>query len=352
MSDNRHLNVSLTTATILKVLLVAMLFWFVFVIRDIIALLFIAFILSASLKPWVHMLKRRRIPRIASIAIIGVLFIGLIILSIVLIVPPLMEEVRLLALRVPDLYASVSHYFLNSGTDTQGPVVSALEHGLQALSQSLTQISNGVVTAISGVFVTVAATITILVVTFYLTVDEEGIKKLLRSVAPARFHGNLVSLMERVEMKMGSWFRGQLFLSLLAGVATFVTFYFLNVKFALILALLAAFFRIIPYIGPILAAVPAVLLGFSQGPWTGLGVAIAALLINQILDTFVLPKVMQHTVGLHPILMLIILLVGAHLGGMLGTILAVPAGAIVYLIVQERFAERRQRENVLHHATS
>lgn len=341
--------VSITMGSIFTIMMILLLLWFLYIIRDVIALVFIAFVVASAVDPWVDALEQRRIPRIASIATFGILLLGLLSLAIVVIVPPLIGEVRQLATGLPDALTDVERFFLRSlgGTDALLPT---LQKNLQSVSQSLLQISSGVFGALSGVFGGVASTLTVLVISFYLTVEERGIRLLIRSVSPRKHHDSLVKLVDTIQYRTGRWLRGQLLLSLLVGLVAYVGLTLLGVPYPLMLSLLVAFLRIIPYIGPILSVVPAVLLALTVSPLLSLGVAVFFLVYNQLIDAFVVPNIMRQTIDLHPVLILILLLIGARLGGIVGIILAVPLGMIASIVLQERFAKQRSRDNALHEA--
>ncbi len=349
MATHEQHGINVSTTTILKVVIVVLLLWFLFLIRDIIAMVFISFVIASALDPWVDWLQERRIPRVASVTVLAIIILGLMSLLVVLVVPPLVEEIRLLTARLPELYAALARYFyLAQGADQTA--LQALERNLQSFSQGLLQLTSGVFGAISTVFGGMAAFLTVMVISFYMIVEEHGFRKVIQSVAPARFQPYLAQLLQRIQRKMGSWFRGQLLLSAIDGTVTFIGLSVLQVRFALLFALLTAFLRIIPYIGPVLAAIPAILVAASESLVLAAIVLGFYLVYNQIVDNFIQPKVMQQTVGLHPIIILVLLLIGARVGGILGTILAVPLGTILAIFLQDFFEERRTRENQLEDA--
>jgi predicted PurR-regulated permease PerM len=115
----------------------------------------------------------------------------------------------------------------------------------------------------------------------------------------------------------------------IVGCLTYIGLYFLGIKYALTLALVAALLEIIPYIGPILAAIPAVILGFAQSPFLALLVILLFVVIQQLENYIIVPQVMKKTVGLNPIVIIIVMLIGAKLAGVIGIILAVPVAAAV-----------------------
>ncbi|MBL7155340.1 MAG: AI-2E family transporter, partial [Candidatus Portnoybacteria bacterium] len=164
-------------------------------------------------------------------------------------------------------------------------------------------------------------------ISFYLAVQEKGAKRFLVSLTPNEHQSYLADLIERIESKIGGWLRGQLLLMFIIGCLTYIGLYFLGVKYALTLALVAALLEIIPYIGPILAAIPAVILAFFQSPFLALLVILLYIVIQQLENYIIVPQVMKRAVGLNPVVIIIVMLIGAKLAGLLGIILAVPVTA-------------------------
>jgi predicted PurR-regulated permease PerM len=113
-------------------------------------------------------------------------------------------------------------------------------------------------------------------------------------------------------------------LSLVIFTLTYIGLSILQVKYALVLAMLAGAFELVPYVGPIMAAIPAIFLAFVQLPYLALFVIILYFIIQQLENTFIVPKVMGHVTGLNPIVVLIAVLIGAKIGGIVGTLMAVP----------------------------
>jgi len=144
------------------------------------------------------------------------------------------------------------------------------------------------------------------------------------------------SLAHKVEVKTGAWVRGQIVLMFLVGFTTYIGLTILGVEFALPLAVIAGLLELIPTIGPIVSAIPAAIIAFTQGPLLGLGVIALYILIQQLENNILVPKVMEKAVGLSPLITIFSLLVGAALFGILGAVLAVPFAAITYLIVEDR----------------
>jgi len=135
-----------------------------------------------------------------------------------------------------------------------------------------------------------------------------------------------------VEDKLGAWLRGQIVLSLAIGVITWFVLTILGIPFALPLAILAGFLEIIPTIGPIIAAIPAVIVAFAISPFMGLVVMLAYVGIQVAENNILVPKIMQKAVGLNPVVILVAILIGANLMGIIGALLSIPLVSAAIII--------------------
>lgn len=345
MQRTEEHTVTITTSTILKTIGIVLLVWFLFLIREVIIIVFVAFVISSAITPMVDRLQQWRIPRIVSIVGIAVLFLGLVSLTVVLIIPPVITELGQLAVRLPEIYSSTVGFLLPAGTSADGfSILDTVQRNLESFSRGLVQLTTSLFGTISVVFGGVASFLTVLVVGFFMSMEEEGPRKLIQSLAPAQFQPYLVQLVKKIEHKMGSWLRGQLLLSLIIGVLTYIGLTILGVKYALVLAILAGFMEVIPFIGPVLAAIPAIFFAATESPALALFVLGLYVVIQQLENNLIVPKVMQQTVGLHPIVILIALLIGGRVGGIIGVILAVPLATIIAIFLTDIFSETRAVE--------
>lgn len=345
-TDTKAFNIS--TLTILKIVIIGLVLWFLYNILDVLAMLFVSFIIASSIGPLVDRFELWKLPRVASVVILYVILFGVFSLLLILLVPAVIDEIGQLATKIPDLYSSFSHWlFTVPGFPEKNEAVSTLQNSLETISSSLSQVTSGIFNTLSSVFGGVASFLTVLVLTFYMTVEKQGMRKFVSSVVPPKYQPYFVQLLNKIQEKLGSWLRGQLLLSLIIGVTVYVGLLLLGVKYALLLGLLAGAFEIIPFIGPVLAAIPAVFFAATESPLKALLVVVLYIVIQQLENNIVVPKVMAKTVGLNPIVILVAVLIGARVGGVVGIILAVPVAAIIAIFLRDIFEERRMRSNKL-----
>jgi predicted PurR-regulated permease PerM len=170
----------------------------------------------------------------------------------------------------------------------------------------------------------------IVVLSFYLSVQEDGIEKFLRIVVSRKHEPYVIGLWKRTQAKIGLWMQGQIVLAVLVGVLVYLGLMVLGIKNALLFAVLAGVLEMIPLFGPIIAAIPAVAAGYADGG-TSAGLIIAGLylIIQQFENHLIYPLVVKKIVGVPPILVILSLLVGFELAGFLGMILSVPLSSML-----------------------
>jgi len=313
----------------------------VYLSQIVIALLF-AVVIASGIEPGVRWFKRFRVPRIVAVLVIYLIAIAVIVGALYLVVPPLVDEFNSFLQSVPR-YQRLLLQELRSFQNL--PFYSFVSENAESIILNppvdLQSIGSGALDVFFAVFGGIFSGVVLVVVSFYLASQENGIEHFLRLVTPLRDENYVIDLWMRTHAKLGRWLRGQLLLGFSIGVVVYLALSILGIKYALSLALIAAIFELIPIIGPILAAVPAVFLGFLRGPELGLTVAVAYFFIQQLESHLLVPVVMRQAVGLNPLLVIIALLVGGKLGGVMGMFLAVPIASVLVEFLTD--TDRRRR---------
>jgi len=323
MSQSQTINIS--TSTILRIVVVLLALAFLYIIRDILIVVFVAVIIAAAINGPVNWLQRHRVPRILGVTFIYLFILLLLALVVTLIFPPLAEQIKQLAVSFPEFMERASLTVQEWWGEHK--IEGNLQMLLDRFSGKLTQAASSVFGTIIGIFGGLISAIIILVISFYLSVQEKGVKRFLISLTPNEHKHYISDLIERIQTRIGGWLRGQLLLMIIIGILVYIGLSILGVKYALTLALVAGLLEIIPYIGPILATIPAVILAFLQSPFLALLVLLLFIVIQQLENYVIFPQVMKRAVGLNSIIIIIVMLIGAKLAGVLGIILAVPLTA-------------------------
>ncbi|NIA18393.1 MAG: AI-2E family transporter [Actinobacteria bacterium] len=339
---NRPININITTATILKVILIFLILYFLLLIKDILAILFVALILASAVDPWVDWMQKRKIPRGVGILLIYLVLFSFVSLVIYLIIPPIIKETSELASNFPQILDKIMAGFsaLKEYTYQHG-ILDNIKGSLGTIGSNLQSAAGGVFSTVTGIFGGIFSFFLVLILTFYMVVEENAIKKLIFSIAPSEHQPYIMQLINRMQKKIGMWLRGQLILSLIIFVLTYTGLSILGVEYALVLALIAGLTEFIPYLGPIIAAIPAVFLAFTQAPMLAAFVAIMYYVVQLTENNILVPKIMQKAVGLNPIISIAVLLIGFQIAGIVGAILSIPVATAVSVFVKDVFDRKK-----------
>jgi len=290
---------------------------FLWIIRDLLFSLFIAFILTSALRPALNRLVRLKIPRVLAAFLVYFSFLTLVGSLLSVIFPPLIKETiqlsRHFPLIVEQLTAGFSYSFFN----------------WQSLFQYLPTATNQVFNLITGFFSNAIWLISTLFFSFYFLVEEDAIKKILANFFAEEKTKTVVDFLNLLEKRINNWFWGEIVLMFVVGSLNYIGLTLIGIKYALPLAVLAGLLEVVPNLGPTLAAIPASLVGFSQSPFLGVSALAVATLVQQLENNLIVPLVMKKAVGLNPIITLMALIIGGKLAGVLGVLLSVPVVVVL-----------------------
>lgn len=338
--DIQHLHIS--TGTMVRFLAILLLVGVVYLIRDILIALVFAIIVASAMEPALEWLKQQRVPKILGVILLYLTFALVAFFLVYLVLPLLLEEFRGVTLTYPTLQEQVlSGLERAEGLPFSPFLTENLSEFLSSSSGYLETLSGGIINFASAVFGGILSFVLIVVFSFYLAAQEKGIESFLRLVTPLKYEPYIVDLWERSQRKLGRWFRSQMLLGAIVGVLIFFGLTLLGVRHAMVFAVIAALFEVIPIVGPILAAVPAVAVAFFTSPFLGVLTIVLYFVVQQIESQVIVPVVMKKAVGLSPLLVVLALLIGAKIGGIFGILLAVPVTAILAELVNDWDKKKR-----------
>ncbi len=335
MAEEKQHNVTISTVSILKVVVILLSLWFLFEIRQILLLLLISIIVSSAIDPVADYLRKKHIPRGLSVLLVYVFFLGLMGLFVYLMVPAMGQQFHEISQgefldnfnsKLGIFRENLNHLGISQTIDTN------IRSWASGISGALFETTKGVV---SGII----STLTVLVISFYLTAEENGMKNFVKQLVPYKNQAYMMSLVTKIQRKIGFWVLGQIILSLIIFGLTFLGLTLLKVKFALALALIAGLLEIIPLIGPFISVLPAIFFAFLQSPTLALLVIILYVVVQQLENHIVVPVVMSKSVGLSPVLVILGVLVGGTLGGIIGAVLAIPIIGGISVFVQDMWGD-------------
>jgi predicted PurR-regulated permease PerM len=328
--------------TLASATLTVALVWLLYLVRDTLLLIYVAGLLAVGVSPLVDRIERQRLiprvqlPRWAAILSVYTVLFTVIGLFVMLMVPPLAMQAREFLNVAPDLLSRGQQWLIEQGVI--GREITIGEAVRQAPGAGTDAVGT-VLAAIWGLVGGVFGMLTILIVAFYLLIDADGIVRAMVRLFPRHERSRVRDAFGRAGEKVSAWLAGQLLLGAIIGATAGVGLWMMGVPYFYVLALIAGIGELIPIVGPLLAAIPAIAVGFYESPALALGVALFFFVQQQVENHVLVPKVMSRQVGISPVLVIMALLIGGSLLGLVGAILAVPTAAILQVLLQELFVE-------------
>ena len=337
--DPRRLIVFAVAAAIAGVLLT----WTLYTVRNTLITVYISGLFAMGVSPLVWMIERQtvipiggRLPRWLAILIIYAAVIGAMVGVAMLVVPPLVSQAEELWQTLPERIEQAQGTLVRRGILRQpitlGDVVQQAPSGGGATAFST--LFGAVRNVVGGVF----GLISVLLLTFYMLVEAREIRSFFVRLFPVPQRARVAAISGTVTQKVSAWLGGQLILSMVIGVTSWVGLWLMGVPYFYVLALISAIGEMIPMVGPILAAIPAILVAATVSPGLAVGVAIFFIAQQQLENTVLVPKIMGRQVGLSAVNVIIALGIGSQLLGVVGAILSVPTAAIVQVLFGELVA--------------
>jgi predicted PurR-regulated permease PerM len=337
-----------TNRTVVRVILISIAvvasLYFLWLIRSVIGLLFIAIFLAVALGPLVEFFVRRKVKRGMAILITYVLLLGSVFGLGLLVVPPIVNGVNDFVGNVPGYVEDLRNSKTFAKYDDKYDITPKLKEQAEKLPGHLTDAATGLRTVTVGVFGVIVQLVTILVMTFFLLKDGRAILAFaFRELGPERGR-RMERIAEDVYRAVGGYVAGNLMISVIAGVLSYVVMLLLDIPFAVPLAVLVAFLDLIPLVGSTIAgaiiAIVAAIVGF---PTTLIIWLIFLVVYQQVENNVIQPVVYRRTVQIHPLIVIVAVLIGGSLLGVLGALLAIPIAATVQIVVKEWWQFRRGR---------
>ncbi|OGJ41185.1 MAG: hypothetical protein A2378_00880 [Candidatus Pacebacteria bacterium RIFOXYB1_FULL_44_10] len=301
-------------------------------IQDFLMLLFLAIVFSSALYPLVRKIQKKGASLGVALVVVYLCFVSLIILFFSLIIPPLVGQTIALISRL-DLTQYSQSFNLQTIQDSLKNL-SSFSVGISQLGGSFSSIMSIITGTFSGVF----TIFTFFVITFYLMADRTQIPLYLSWMLGGgkKAKQKMQSLMDTLEIQLGGWVRAELTLMSVIGILTYLGLLLLGVPYALPLAILAGILEAVPNIGPTIAAIPAIALAFIYlSPLMTFVVFVFYIIIQQLENNIIVPKVMSDAAEVSPLIAIIVLIVGAKLAGVGGAVLGIPLFIFFRAIVRE-----------------
>ncbi|MCK6462616.1 MAG: AI-2E family transporter [Candidatus Pacebacteria bacterium] len=336
MEENKF-SINISVGTVIKILTILVIAVFLYMIRGILMSVILSLVIASGIEPAAAWLQKRKIPRALAVVFIymaAFLFLGA---MFYIIIPTTFSELTNFSDNIP-LYlekpfeaGTVDKIFGNLPMfvrDGLGNSITMLGEYIDTFTASFFDFAS---MAVGGV----VSFILVIVLSFYLSVQENGVENFLRIIIPTRHEDYAISLWMRWRKKIGYWLQGQILLGFIVGVLVYIGLTLLQVKYALTFAILAAIFELIPIFGPILSAIPPIIVALLENPWLALEVLILYVIIQQFENHLIYPLVVRKIVGVPAVVVILALVIGANVGGFVGMLLAVPLATIAMEVLDD-----------------
>lgn len=318
------------------------------IVSSIITPIIVAYVFYYMLNPLVNFFEKKMSRFIGSLLAI---FVGIITVLIVIVgvVPIIVEQTQNLITALPR-YIEVVKGYLEEYSDNAyvQVVVEYVNNNLNVskISEKLVSIATsgaqGVVSSISS---TASVLVTMPFVLFFLLKDASHFNKFVISLLPKKLEKPVAETIDEIDDKVGSYIQGQMLVSLCIGVMLFIGYNIIGLHYAFSLATIAAFLSIVPYLGPVIAITPAMLVAASTS-WIMVLKMIVVWGIVQFLEgNIISPNIMGRSMNMHPLTVIFVILIGVNIGGVVGAILGIPVYSILKVLVGKLLLSIRDRYN-------
>ncbi len=321
------------------------LFWALYLVRGVLLIVYVCVLFAIGLTPIVRMIERQqllpslkmRVPRWLAILVIYLGVIGVLTLAGVLIVPPLAAQSRELWSTLPEKLSDAQQFLIRRGLIDHEITVREAVQRSPVGGDAVGTVVDAVTSVIGGIF----GVVTVLILTLYLLLEGDRVREMAVRLLPRDRRERGRTLVRVITDRVSAWLSGQLLLGAIIGTTAGIGLWLMGVPYFYVLAFIMAIGELIPIVGPILSAIPAILVALTVSPALALGVVAFAFAQQQVENHLLVPKIMSKQVGVSAATVIIALLIGGELLGLLGAILAVPTAAIVQVLFDELvFGER------------
>jgi len=314
-------------------------FWLLYRLRDVLFLFFVAMVVGTAIRPAVDWLHRRGIPRATGIIILYVIIAGLVVGFIAMIVPLLADQITEISRTVPEYYTNFRNALIDSNNRLLQNIgwripsqLTLLVHRDPNTEEVLDQVGQTLL-YINLILKGVLGTLVVFLLAYYWTQEGNLILRSVLRIMPPQRKKNIREFIQLAELKLGGYVRGQGLLCLAVGVTAFIAYLLIGLPYTLVLGIFAGVMEMIPVFGPGLGAVPALLVALSIDPSKALWVVIATVIIQLLENAILVPRIMRHSMGVNPIIVLLSLFAFGSVFGFVGALLALPLAAIIQLLV-------------------
>lgn len=327
------------------------------IIGDTVWALFIGMIVAFAINPLVNRLEEKNIKRTYGVLIVYLSTIVLLVILMVIVIPKTITEITNLVTTIPSSFEKIGQtvtdiadnlnksFNLPGGTDAMDifdKIQNSLEKSIDVLQANAVDKLKNVASGMYVVFSKLLRFVLVIIFAFYFTVDKDKFKVAVKRNLPKKYKDDILYLSGRINEALLDFVKGRLLMALCVGIATMIYLLILRVDFAIVIGVITTIADIIPYIGPFMGFVPAVLFAFMDSPVKAVWVAILFLILQWAENNILAPKLLGNKTGLNPMLILVSIIIGGGMFGVLGMILSVPMVSVLIILID--FAKMKYNE--------
>ena len=341
MSESRILDIS--WGTIFKISTIAILFYAIYLVRNILILSLFALIISILFDPAIDFLQKRKVPRVVAVIIIYIGVFSLIVLFMYSVASVFILEIQRFSQVLPEYFEKIAPPLRALGITA----FEDIEGFIEILNKSLEAVAGSLVGAVSSIFGSILATVYVLTIAIFLSLEEGGVERALALLFPKKYEAYVLDLWERCQKKVSGWFVSRILASIFVGGISYIAFLILNIKYPFTLGALGGVFNFIPIVGPLVAGIIMFIIISLDSTLKAILAVITFILIQQIENNIITPLLAKRFVNLSPVIVLASLVIGGELLGVLGAILAIPLAGIISEFLKDFLAKRREEKPIV-----
>ncbi|WP_373231740.1 AI-2E family transporter [Cohnella sp.] len=317
-------------------------------LKAVLAPFLVAMIISYMLNPIVNLLHGRKVPRTAAVLLIYAVFISVCVVILMNVIPMFMNQVEELSEHMPELtvraQSMVDHF--NNNNVLPSSVRDGINKSLSGLEKQIEQRIADILNNLGALVNVLFIAMIVPFLAFYMMKDLDVFERAALQYVPRSHRKHTVRLLKDIDEALGSYIRGQLIVSLCIGVLAYIGYLIIGMPYPLLMAGFVSLFDIIPYLGPFFGALPALLMATTISWKMVLMVIIVNMICQNLESNVISPQVVGKSMKMHPLTIILVLLIGGHLAGVIGMILAVPFYAAMKVIIQHVSAYYIHRKTV------
>ncbi len=326
---------------IIKILFALTVIYLLYQVVEILIWSIFALVISILFNPAVNFLRKLRIPRVIGTILVYFSFFGLISLFLYAIIPSLHTEIKSFSVLLPEYIERVSPLLVNLGVEG----FSTLDEIVEILRHSSDEVTRGVFNAITLIFGGLSTAFFIIVMAIFLSLEGNSIEKAISVLVSEKQKKQAINIWKNCRNQVGRWFLIRVVVSIFVAISSFFVFYLFGVKYALIFAIVAGVFNLVPFAGPAVAGLLFFLITALDSVPQAVFVFVAFMIIQIIDGSILTPVLSKKIMGVSPALVLIAIVIGGTLWGILGAFLAIPLLGIIFEFTKT-FMEKRAQNKI------